>query len=300
MYKNDEFYESIGNEETKKDDGFFDEIDLDENEDEDDIDLDDDEYKKYLDEYDKEYPNGRTEEDIENLENADDFDVFEEKKNLIRQDKINRKKTKNEKDNKKKEKKSSKENDNSEEKTSNIKKEVFDWIKSLAIAVAVSLLFLHFFTNVTVTSGSMENTIMTNERLFGYKYAYKNNLPKRGDIIVFRLPDDPEEKYIKRVIGIAGDKIEFTVVQNDQNANIVKVVRNGEILDEDYIREDMTSFEDVGMVFEVPDDCVFVLGDNRNQSFDARYWDEHYVSRDKIIAKAVLRYWPLNKIGVTK
>lgn len=179
-----------------------------------------------------------------------------------------------------------------------MKKELFSWARSIIIILIFSFLFLKVFTNARIPSSSMETTIMTGDRLFGYNFAYKDSTPSRGDIIIFRMPDEPHEIYIKRVIGIAGDNISFTLADANDGNQEVKVVRNGEILDEPYINEPMKALDDLELSFDVPEGSVFVMGDNRNNSFDGRYWENHFVTRDAVIAKAIFRYWPLQKMGV--
>ena len=194
----------------------------------------------------------------------------------------------------------SKKNKKKTKKKLNIEKEIIGWIKSIAFVIIFTFIFLRIFTNARIPSSSMENTIMTEDRLFGYNFAYKGADVKRGDIIIFRMPDEPHEIYIKRVIGIAGDEISYMECENDNEGSEIKVVRNGEILDEPYIKEPMIEFEDKNLTFKVPENSVFVMGDNRNNSYDGRYWENHFVDKNAIIAKAIFRYWPLNKMGVVK
>ena len=120
----------------------------------------------------------------------------------------------------------------------------------------------------TVPTGSMENTIQPGDRLLGLRLTYLFSDPQRGDIAVFRYPVDEalgkKTNYIKRIIGLPGETVE---------------IRQGKIyidgsdtpLEEDYLKEEWTVKND-GFTFEVPDDCYLMLGDNRNNSSDARYW----------------------------
>lgn len=176
---------------------------------------------------------------------------------------------------------------------SGVIKELLSWIFTIAAAVALAL-FLNqvVLINATIPSGSMENTIMEGDRLLGFRLAYKASDPKRGDIIIFKYPDNEEENYIKRVIGLPGETIEI---------RDAKIYINGSAtpLEEDYLKEEWV-IETGPYTFEVPEDCYLVLGDNRNNSKDARYWANTYVAKDKILGKAWFRYYPLNSMGVLK
>ena len=171
-----------------------------------------------------------------------------------------------------------------------VKKELLSWITVIVIAVAVALLFNCFvIINSVVPSSSMESTIKTGSRMFGFRLAYLFNEPERGDIIIFRYPDNEKQTFVKRVIGCPGDTVEV-------KAGVTYV--NGEALDEPYLNE--PPIEDDFGPYMVPEDSYFVMGDNRNHSNDARYWKTTYVSKDKILAKAVLCYWPFSDFGILK
>ena len=95
-----------------------------------------------------------------------------------------------------------------EEKKKEDRKEIMSWILTIAIAVALALFLNNFvIINARIPSGSMENTIMTGDRLIGLRLAYKNSDPQRGDIIIFKFPDDETQKYVKRVIGLPGETV---------------------------------------------------------------------------------------------
>ena len=181
------------------------------------------------------------------------------------------------------------------------RKEVLSWIRTFVIAIVIVLVLTQVvIINARVPSGSMENTIMNGDRLIGLRLAYLKSEPKRGDIILFKYPVNESETYIKRVIGEAGDTIEIT----DGNIYI-----NGSEtpLEEPYLKEEWLVKND-GYVFHVPEDAVFVMGDNRNYSEDGRFWAEKavmagladtekeaeqysYVSYDKIQGKALFTYF---------
>ena len=140
--------------------------------------------------------------------------------------------------------------------------------------------------------------------------------PRRGDIVVFRCPqktydprtgqEDPPRDFIKRVIGLPGDRIEIregqrTVMVNGQPVQQIcnRVYVNGEALDEPYIRESpRDEYVLAGAMFpdgRVPDDCLFVMGDNRNNSSDSRVWGPMPLANLK--GQAVFLYWPLARFG---
>ena len=167
---------------------------------------------------------------------------------------------------------------------------ILEWLLIIVIAVAAAL-FINYviIINSVVPSGSMESTIMTGSRMMGLRVLYWFADPKQGDIVVFKYPDDPSENFVKRVIGEPGDTVEII-------GGVTYV--NGEILEEPYLNETPKPLN-FGP-YEVPEDCYFVMGDNRNHSNDARYWTNTYVPRSSILGKALFCYWPLNRIGVLK
>lgn len=167
-----------------------------------------------------------------------------------------------------------------------LKAEILSWVQIIVCAVAIAL-FLNSFiiANSRVPSASMETTIMTGDRVIGSRLTYKFfDDPERGDIIIFRWPDNEKILFVKRIIGVPGDTVEI---------RDGRVYLNGSEtpLEETYIREPMEP-EPFTMQFTVPEDAYFCMGDNRNESMDARYWRNTYVYRDKIIAKVCFRYWP--------
>ena len=169
----------------------------------------------------------------------------------------------------------------------NWKKEIWEWVKIIVSAAVIALVLNNFIiANSKVPSGSMENTIMTNDRVIGSRLSYLFTDPERGDIVIFHYPDNEKVYFVKRVIGLPGDTV-------DIYGGHVYLNGSQEPLMEEYIREPMVP--DIPMHFEVPEDCYFMLGDNRNYSKDARFWTNTYVKKEKIIAKVLFRYYP--KIG---
>lgn len=166
----------------------------------------------------------------------------------------------------------------------NLKKELWEWVKIIVSAAAIALVLNTFIiANSKVPSGSMENTIMTNDRVIGSRLSYLLGEPKRGDIVIFRFPDNEKIYYVKRVIGLPGDTV-------DIHDGHVYLNGSDTPLEEPYIREDM--IQEPPMHFEVPEDSYFMLGDNRNYSADARVWRNTYVKKEKIVAKVLFRYFP--------
>lgn len=168
----------------------------------------------------------------------------------------------------------------------NLKEEIISWIQILVTAALIAFVLNRFIiANSRVPSASMENTIMTHDRVIGSRLSYYFDDPERGDIVIFYFPDDVTEKtyYVKRIIGLPGDIIDI----RDGH-----VFLNGseEPLEEPYLKDDMETPEELH--FEVPEGCYFMMGDNRNFSSDARFWDNTYVKREKIVAKVLFRYFP--------
>jgi signal peptidase I len=171
-----------------------------------------------------------------------------------------------------------------EEPKTSWKIEVIEWLKIIVTAALIAFVLNTFIiANSKVPSGSMENTIMTGDHVIGSRLSYRFSDPERGDIVIFRFPDNEKIYYVKRIIGMPGDTVD--IIDG-------KVYLNGseEPLDEPYIREPMVP--EAPMHFEVPEGCYFMLGDNRNYSMDARRWENTYVKREKIIAKVLFRYYP--------
>lgn len=166
--------------------------------------------------------------------------------------------------------------------SSTVTKEIFSWIKTIALAVILAGLVNSFLiVNAEVPTGSMESTIMTGDRILAMRTSYWFSDPEAGDVAVFRYPDDPtgETLYVKRIIGVGGDVI--TVEGGD-------VFVNGEVLVEPYINE--ITEGDFGP-YTVPENMYFMMGDNRNRSEDSRYWENQFVEEDQILGKVVLRYY---------
>lgn len=168
-------------------------------------------------------------------------------------------------------------------KKKSLRKELWEYVKMILFVVIVVLVVDNFLLiNAVIPSESMENTIMTGDRIFGNRLAYLFDDPERFDIVIFKYPDDESQRFIKRVIGLPGETVEIREG---------KVYINGSDtpLDDSFTPE--TPVGNFGP-YTVPEGCYFMLGDNRNNSRDSRMWDNPYVKKEKILGKAVLRYFP--------
>ncbi|MBO5408135.1 MAG: signal peptidase I [Clostridia bacterium] len=167
------------------------------------------------------------------------------------------------------------------------KRELLEWIESLGVAIVVVLLLTNFvFRFVVVDGNSMEPTLHHKNQLFVFRLGYE---PDNGDIIVFKPRGDQDKYYIKRVIATEGQTV-------DIKAGDVYV--DGVKLEEEYISARIASEYPGQYPKTVPQDCVFVLGDNRNASRDSR--DEigvGMVEEDSIVGKALFRIMPLSQFG---
>src|SRR5438477_2327566 len=160
------------------------------------------------------------------------------------------------------------------------------WVRDLVISLAISAFIIIFlYQPVKVEGTSMMPSLEDQERIFVNKFVYRLEPIERGDIVVFRYPRDPSKSYIKRVIGLAGDRIRIEAG---------RVFVNGEPLEEDYVPRayaDERSYPEM----VVPDNGYFVLGDHRTMSNDSR--DFGPVASAYIYGKAVFGYWPMDKMG---
>jgi len=160
------------------------------------------------------------------------------------------------------------------------------WIRDLIICLfALSNFIIFFYQPVKVEGTSMMPSLDDQERIFVNKFVYRLESIQRGDIVVFHYPLDTSKSFIKRVIGLSGDRIRIDGGQ---------VYVNGNLLDEDYIPPAYVDDRSYKTVM-VPPGCYFVLGDHRNLSKDSR--DFGPVNASFIYGKAVFGYWPMDKLG---
>ncbi|MBO8176509.1 signal peptidase I [Aeribacillus pallidus] len=177
------------------------------------------------------------------------------------------------------------------------KNEWWEWTKALLIAVGLAFVIRYFlFTPIIVDGLSMMPTLQNGDRMLVNKIGYKLGEPERFDIVVFHAPENKD--YIKRVIGLPGDRIEY---KNDT------LYINGKAYEEPYLKEykeqlqggllteDFTLKDIIGQE-TVPEGHVFVMGDNRRFSKDSRHIGP--VRIEEIIGEASIVYWPISEIRV--
>ncbi|KPJ53463.1 MAG: hypothetical protein AMJ37_01370 [Dehalococcoidia bacterium DG_18] len=155
---------------------------------------------------------------------------------------------------------------------------------TLFLALVIFLLVQVTLESCQVEGACMQPNLYTGQRLLVNKAGYWFGSPQRGDVIIFQSPQPPDRNMIKRVIALPGEWVEM------KNGNVYITDTNGNTftLEEPYIAEPA---KDSYYRTQVPDDCYFVLGDNRNLSSDSRSWG--MLPRENIIGKAWLCYWPL-------
>lgn len=179
-------------------------------------------------------------------------------------------------------------------------KKILEYVKSIGIAILIALFIRAYIVQAfKIPSGSMIPTLLIGDHLLVNKFIYGVNpplsdkkilvfeTPERGDIIVFKYPEDPNRDFIKRVIGVEGDIVE---IKNK------KVFVNGVELKEPYARHtdsyihprELDPRDNFGPI-KVPPHKLFVMGDNRDQSYDSRFWG--FVDLKDVKGKAFIIYW---------
>lgn len=181
-----------------------------------------------------------------------------------------------------------------------------DWVESIIVAFLLAMVIRAFVVQAfKIPTGSMRMTliegdlILVNKFIYGSKVPFTNwrlpalREPKRGDVVVFIYPEDKKKDFIKRLVGLPGETIEIkggSIYVNDKPAmeqifNQIYYYNRGE-------------FASDGQKIVVPKDSYFVLGDNSTSSKDSRYWG--FVPKDDLLGKAMVIYWPPQRIRVIK
>lgn len=178
---------------------------------------------------------------------------------------------------------------------SKVKAVIIEYVKSFVIAVILALLIRGFVVQAfKIPSGSMRPTLIEGDRILVNKFIYHFKKPERGDVIVFKFPNNIKKDFIKRLIASGGESVEIA------EGNIIingKVITEPPIFKERYYYN-RGSYGEKGQRIEIPEGYFYVLGDNSSSSRDSRYWG--FVPRKNLIGKAFVIYWPLRRIGVIR
>ena len=176
-------------------------------------------------------------------------------------------------------------------------KEVFEWVQAIVVALVIAMfLRTYIFTLVDVSGSSMVPTLHDRDKLFVWRAGYE---PQVGDVVIFRPAGHEDTPYVKRVIATEGQSVDIRYNEYEGSADVYV---DGKKLEEDYINEKI-SYSRMGdgkYPCVVPDDCMFVLGDNRNNSSDSRLSTVGMVKKESVIGKAIVRIWPFNASGGLK
>ncbi|MCK5545172.1 MAG: signal peptidase I [Desulfobulbaceae bacterium] len=177
-------------------------------------------------------------------------------------------------------------------------------IEAIFIALIVALFIRTFVVQAfKIPSGSMIPTLLIGDHILVNKFIYgiknpitRNTLisigePERNDVIVFKYPVNPKQDFIKRVIGVAGDRIEILDKHVYVNGKLFEV-KNAIHLDSKIISGDLQPRDNLGPII-VPENSLFVMGDNRDNSHDSRFWK--FVDMDAVKGKAFIMYWSWNR-----
>lgn len=167
---------------------------------------------------------------------------------------------------------------------------VRETIESLLIAFILAMIIRTFVVQAfRIPTGSMHPTLRVGDRILVNKFIYKFRQPRRGEIIVFVYPEDPKKDYIKRLIALGGEKV--TIKDGDIYVNGQRLQGPASITSRYYYSQGYYGTQEIF----VPENSLFVLGDNSGNSKDSRYWG--FVPHKNLIGQAFLIYWPLLRLG---
>ena len=172
------------------------------------------------------------------------------------------------------------------------KKIIREYAESLLIAAVLALIIRTFIvTPFKIPTGSMEPTLMPGDKIFVSRFIYRFSRPQRGDVVVFRYPENPRRDFIKRLVAFGGETLEIS-------AGKLKI--DGQLIDQPEIFQNIFyqnqgAYGAPGAKITVPPDAYFVLGDNSSSSRDSRYWG--FVPKKLLLGKAFVIWWPPRRIG---
>ncbi len=169
---------------------------------------------------------------------------------------------------------------------------ILDILQIIFFALAIFLfVYLLILQPHKIKGGSMEPNFRDGEFLLTDKVSYRFNKPKRGDVVVFQAPPNNQDEYIKRIIGLPGE--ELTIQRG-------KIYIDNKLIEEKYLDPASVTksgnFSAEGKVIKIPENTFFVIGDNRDHSYDSRSWG--VIEKNKITGRAWFVYWPPQKAGL--
>lgn len=188
------------------------------------------------------------------------------------------------------------------------KSALWEWIESLIVALILALFIRQFIIQAfKIPTGSMRATLVEGDRILVNKFIYGAKIPftdlrlpdlrepKRGDVIVFIYPQDPKKDFIKRLIALPGETVEIK-----SGGIYINEVYNKEplISNRYYYNRPESAYGRQGQAIKVAEDSYYVLGDNSSSSQDSRYWG--FVPKKNVLGKAMLIYWPINRMRLIK
>lgn len=189
------------------------------------------------------------------------------------------------------------------EKTKHI---IREYVESIIIALILALIIRAFVVQAfKIPTGSMRPTLLENDRILVNKFVYGPRIPftdislpalrspKRGEVIVFKYPEDPKKDFIKRLIATEGETVGIS------NG---KITINGQIIQDGILNNinyyNLGPYGQEGIAIKVPKDCYFVLGDNSVSSKDSRYWG--FVPKKYLLGQAFFIFWPIDRMRLIK
>ncbi len=179
--------------------------------------------------------------------------------------------------------------------TDKVKREIKEWGESIIIAFILAMVIRTFVVQAfKIPSGSMRPTFLEGDRILVNKFIYRFKSPERGDIVVFRYPEDKTKDFVKRLIAKSGETVEIKEGGIYINGNLVQEPHT--------IREvyyyNRGDYGALDQKIKVPPDDYYVLGDNSSSSRDSRYWG--FVPKKNLLGKALCIYWPLTRLKAVK
>jgi len=168
-------------------------------------------------------------------------------------------------------------------------------VEVVVTAVILALIIRTFVVQAfKIPTGSMRPTLIEGDRILVNKFIYRFKTPERGDIIVFKYPEDTKKDFIKRLIALGGETVR--IIDGNIWVDGVLIESHKKICQTYYYNKPDTPYGEEDMTIRVPDGSFYVLGDNSASSRDSRYWG--FVPKKYLVGKAFLLYWPLTRIRV--